>query len=130
MIPLPAVSPRLVLAIGIAAALAGLSIWALAERAGRLECKVELQRAIDQVAVLAGAVRDQGQAIDKLGQASSATQLELRRRLEQLGRAGAGAQAAIDRLEAAVRAPAPKRADGSAKDCRDALKEWRAERAR
>jgi hypothetical protein len=109
-------------AAAAAAAIAGVSTWALIERAGRLECKVERTRALDQVEVLAAAVRDQGASIERLGAQTGQAQLELRRRLEAIAKQGAAAQALVDRLEQSIEAPTP-----AAADCRSAIEAWREE---
>lgn len=110
-----------------AAALAGTTIWALLERSGRLTCKVELQRAVDQVAVLAGAIREQSGAINDLGQATASGRAELRGLVERVGKQHAGTAAGVARLEAELRQKTPAKADGTPQDCRDALKRWREE---
>ncbi len=115
---------KLALAGGIlaAAALAATTIWALAERAGRLELKAELVRAEDQVDVLADRLGEQSRAIKDLGQATHRGRLELRRIVERVAAGNQAAAATIARLQGALAAPTP-----AGLDCRAALKQWRAE---
>lgn len=113
--------------LGIAA-MGSLTIWALLERNGRLECKVELVQARDQVQVLAASLAEQNKAIQELGQATARGRLELRQIVERIDKGHASTRQAVQDLEKKIKDPTPRRADGSLKDCRDALKEWRDER--
>jgi hypothetical protein len=113
--------------VAIAAALAGLSIWALLERSGRLEAKVDLQRAVDQVAVLARSIDGQNKSIQGLVDATAASRGELEAVLGAIGKQHASTRASVARLEASLQAPTPKAPDGRELDCRDAIGEWRRE---
>lgn len=109
------------------AALAGVAGWALLERAGRLECRVELQTSIDQVAALVDKLDRQGKAIDALAGQTKTVIDRTGRILDGLEKQGAADRRKISQLEAQLAAKVPTRPDGTAKDCSDSLKEWRAE---
>lgn len=111
-----------------AAAIGALLVWALAERSGRLACKVELQKSVDQVAVLAGSLERQSGAIEDLAGKTKSAIDRTGRVLDELERRGAGDRAKIARLEAQLAGQTPIRADGTPKGCKDYLDEWRAER--
>jgi hypothetical protein len=114
-------------AIAAVAACASLTIWALLERSGRLEAKVELQRAVDQVAVLARSIDGQNESIQGLVDATAASRGELEAVLGAIGKQHASTRASVARLEASLQAPTPKAPDGRELDCRDAIGEWRRE---
>lgn len=117
--------------IAIAAALAimlSLTIWALLERSGRLGCKVDLVQARDQVKVLADRLEDQTKAINDLGQATANGRLELRQMVARVTGEHSKTRQTVAQLEKAIQAPTPIGADGRAKDCRDAIREWRESR--
>lgn len=114
-------------AIAAAAALAGVTIWAYQERAARLECKVQLVAAVDQVAVLAAALERQGAAIDKLGKTTADVVARTGKVLDVLQAQAAGDRKTIATLREQLGARVPTNVDGSAKGCADYLKEWRAE---
>lgn len=112
----------------------GLTSWAFYERAGRFSAQVELekrntqlQKAVDQVAVLAELVKAQTASIDLLGQATSRGRQELRDMLDELTRSQAAAQNLVKRLETNLAGGTPKRKDGTLEDCRDAIREWKEE---
>jgi hypothetical protein len=115
-------------ALAIMTAIAvGLGVWALFERAGRLECKVELVAAVDQVKVLADSLERQSEAIDKLGRATAGVVDRTGRILGQLELAAAGDRKTISSLRSQLETKTPLAADGTLKGCADYLKEWRAE---
>src|SRR5690349_9181405 len=91
-----------------AVAIGSLTIWALAERSGRLECKVELVRAQDQVAVLASRIDEQTQSIRDLGKASTEARGELRGLVAAVGKQHEGTRAKVDGLEASIKAATPR----------------------
>lgn len=107
--------------------LAGVTAWALIERAGRLECKVELVKAVDQARILGGTLERQDAALEVLGKQAAATISRTDRILGLLELQATGDRKTIASLRAALEAKTPRAADGSLKGCPDYLKEWRAE---
>jgi uncharacterized protein HemX len=109
---------------------AGLGVWALLERAGRLECKVELVQAIDQGKVLEAALERQSKAIDKVAAQSAAVIARTGRILDTIETEHLKTRQTIDGLELVLASATPTGEDGKIKTCADALREWRAEPAR
>lgn len=114
-------------AIAAAAAIGSLTIWALLERSGRLECKVELVRAQDQVDVLAAVLDEQTQSIKDLGKATARSRVELRGMVAAIAEQNKQTRDQVAGLEASLKAPTPRAADGRVFDCRDAIRQWREE---
>lgn len=114
-------------AIALVVLCSSLTVWALLERARRLECKAELVRAADQVDVLAGSLKRQNAALEALRLATAGVVDRTGRILGQLEAAAAGDRKTIASLRGQLQGKTPPRVDGSAKDCTDYLKEWRAE---
>lgn len=117
-------------AVLAAAAIGSLTIWALLERNGRLECKVDLVQERAQLAVISRDLREQSAAIAELAQGTARGRRELREIVERIEKGHAATRAGVDRLEKAVNDPTPRRADGALKGCLEALQEWREERRR
>lgn len=111
----------------VAAALAGLTIWALMERSGRLECKVELVAARDQVDVLAHLLDEQTKSINDLGAATRRARTELRGLVAKVDAQHEETRRRVAELEQSVKSPTPRAADGRLFDCRDAIRIWREE---
>lgn len=111
-------------------ALLGLTSWALLERSGRLECKVDLVRSRDQVDVLAKALKEQTASILELGQATARARGELRAIIDKIAADNRLTRDQVAQLERSLNAPTPKAADGRVFDCRDALRIWREELAK
>lgn len=130
MIPLNPLQLKLAAASAIAVllALGSLTIWAFWERSGRLECKVDLVRAQDQVDVLARQLEAQTKAINDLGAITSRSRAELRKTVDLISAQHAQTRAEVRGLEDQLKAPTPKAADGRLFDCRDAIRIWREER--
>lgn len=125
---------KLVGAAVLALAIASLTVWAVLERAGKLSAQVELerkntelQRAVDQVGVLALTVKAQSRSIDFLAAATTNGRRELREIMADIKRRQAGTVELVNRLELAIAGATPTRPDGSPQDCRDALTAWRRE---
>ena len=117
--------------IGLAfAAMSSLMIWALLERNGRLDCKIDLVRTVDQVDVLVARLEDQSKSIDDLAAATRNSREAMRGLVGQIGLEHQATRKTVAELERQLKAPTGRRADGSLKDCRDAIREWREERTK
>lgn len=102
-------------------ALLSLTTWALLERSGRLECKVELVEAKDQVAVLSSKLEDQTKSINNLSALTAKLIARTGLTLDKIDKLHENDRVTVAGLEALIK----KGANG--KSCADYLKEWRAE---
>lgn len=107
----------------VAVVVAGLSAWALLERARHQSCLAENARLEAQVVILGRSIQEQNDAVRRLGEASAGVARDVKRLAAEARRQRETGQATIDRIEKA--ATARVRPDGSAKDCGDAREEIR-----
>lgn len=115
------IPPMLLKFAGPAVVIAVLSGWALLERSGRLSAK-------NQVVALEGAlnlrderIREQNRSLQALSTATTAANARSQLLAAMRARENAPLVASIKKLEGVITAGAQE-----GKDCRDALREWRA----
>jgi len=107
-------APQLAILIGVAAVIAGLTIWVYSERAGRLACEVERVQIRDAYNVLAEKVQQQNAAVSDL-QRKAAQAREAGRQAQIAAVALSESRAAeVAALQARIAAPTPV-----GQDCRD-----------
>lgn len=108
------ISPQLAGLLAVAAIIAGLTIWALVERSGRLACAVERQQFQDAYGVLASKAQEQSAAVAELGRKGAAAR-EAGRQAQIAAEAMAKERdAELARLGVQIAAPTP-----AGQDCRD-----------
>lgn len=103
-----------------------LTVWALLERSGRLDCRVELVTAQAQIAVLSDSLNRQNAGIKATEEAGKAAQqgvADLLSAARKLSAAGTSLGNTIAHARDVIGKPAPKRPDGKDKDCADAWRE-------
>lgn len=125
-ITLPALSPLGWVLVGMGVLCGLLTIWALWERSGRLDCKVELVTAQAQIAVLSDLVTRQNAGIQAAADAGAAAQegvISLLAAAQKLSAAGSALGNTIAHALGVIGKPVPKRPDGKDVDCNDAWRE-------
>lgn len=115
------ITPQLAVALGVAAAMAGLVIWALWERSGRLSCEVARVELTAAYTVLADKVKQQNTAVAQLKLAGVAATARGRAALNEVAIEAAKRQVEIDYWKQKAAAPTPAGAT-----CTDAWREIRA----
>lgn len=110
-------------AIALAVIALALTTWALFERSGRLELKVEVVQAQARAEAWEGAAGRCTASVDAAAKAGSAATAETKRLLAMAERALERNAMVRDEIRGIVAKPVPVRADGKSKDCGDAWKE-------
>ena len=114
-------SPRLIAALALALLVAGLTAWALFERAGKLACRVDVEKLTGQIAVLGAQIETQNAAVVEWQQKAQ----EARQKGAQAAKVAKGAtdahSALLKALDSRIAAP-------EGKSCSDAMTEIRAQR--
>jgi hypothetical protein len=113
-------SPRAIVALGLAGAVVALVLWALLERSGRLGCeadKAELEAAYN---VLAETAKRQSRAVADLEARGAQARAAGRQAAIAAAAEARARESKIDALSASLAAPTP-----AGKGCREALDEIR-----
>lgn len=108
-------------AIAALVACLALTAWALLERSGRLDCKVDLVAARAQVAVLSDQLKRQGKAVIDHAAVGAAVQGALRDDFDRILAAAGKRDPTLQEIRALLKHD--RRPDGTAKDCKDAWAE-------
>lgn len=112
-------------AMALAVLLLAMLTWALLERSGRLELKVEVVTLKVQQDVLSDALARCNTSIENAAKAGDAAVAETRRLVGIAEKAFARTESLRTDIRSILSKPAPARADGKPKDCADALTEIR-----
>lgn len=104
---IPLAHPRLVALLAVGLAMAGLTAWALAERAARMSCAAERATLAAQVATLGEAIQRQNQAVERLAKTGRQQREAGAQALAQARADGEAGKTQIARLEALLAARSP-----------------------